>query len=199
MRHAIKSFNEYSETELLYQVSTGNREAFTELFEHYQTLVYDYSIHLTRSKSQAEEIVQDVFIKVWINREEILKIENFGAYINRSARNQSYTALRKIAAAALRLVELNDTTIPDVANSEHLLLFNESTKMLKDVVNTLPPQRKLVYELCHEKGLKYEEVAMKLNISSGTVHKHMKLALKTIRAHFLRLDAMIALLIFLKS
>ena len=177
----------------------GDRKAFTELFEHYQTMVYDYSIRLTRSKSQAEEIVQDIFIKIWINRAELKKIENFGAYLNRATRNQCYTALRKIAASALRSVELTEQNIVDSVSAEHRLLYNESAKILKTVVDTLPPQRKLVYELCHEKGLKYDEVAQELNISPGTVHKHMKLALKTIREHFHHMDTMIFLLLLLKK
>ncbi|HEY0177594.1 MAG TPA: RNA polymerase sigma-70 factor, partial [Pedobacter sp.] len=173
-----------------------DQKAFTELFERYQTLVYDYAIRLTRSKSQAEEIVQDIFIKIWVNRREIESIQNFGGYINRMARNQSYTALRKIAAQALRMVELTQSEIVGSNNSEHRALYNESAKILKTAVDILPPQRKLVYELCHEQGLKYDEVAAKLNISSGTVHKHMKLALKSIRTYFHYMDATILFFIF---
>jgi RNA polymerase sigma-70 factor (family 1) len=194
--YADKSHKDSLEKELLHKVASGDQKAFTELFERYQTLVYDYAIRLTRSKSQAEEIVQDIFIKIWVNRREIESIQNFGGYINRMARNQSYTALRKIAAQALRMVELAQSEIVGSNNSEHRALYNESAKILKTAVDILPPQRKLVYELCHEQGLKYDEVAAKLNISSGTVHKHMKLALKSIRTYFHYMDATILFFIF---
>ncbi|MBB6501182.1 RNA polymerase sigma factor [Pedobacter cryoconitis] len=180
---------------LLDRVAEGDKVAFTELFDHYQVMVYDYSMKLTRSKSQAEEIVQDIFIKIWLKRKDIQTIENFGAYLNRATRNQCYTALRKIAADALKYVELTAQDVLSGTNAEHRLLYNESAKMLKTVVDTLPPQQKLVYELCHEQGLKYQEVADQLNISSGTVHKHMKLALKTIRTHFIEMNAMLFVLI----
>lgn len=173
-----------SEKELLGRIALGDQQAFSELFESYQALVYDYSLRLTRSGTQAQEIVQDIFIKIWLNRANILGIENFGAYLNRATRNQSYSALRKIAAQAIKEMELTDQEIPVASDTEHQVLYNESLKILKSAVETLPPQRKLVYEMCHEQGLKYDEVAQRLNISSGTVHKHMKLALKTIRSHF---------------
>jgi len=188
-----------SERELLGRIAGGDQKAFTELFENYQAMVYDYSMKLTRSKTQAEEIVQNIFIKIWINRKGILDIENFGAYLNRATRNHSYSALRKIAAQAVREMELTEEGIPGGVNTEHRVLYNESARILKSVVDKLPPQRKLVYELCHEQGLKYEEVAEKLNISAGTVHKHMKLALKTIRKHFTGLELWLLVLLFLKK
>lgn len=196
--YAERPYKNVLESELLIKVSTGDQKAFTELFERHQTLVYDFSIRLTRSKIQAEEIVQNVFIRIWVNRTNLVNIENFGAYLNRATRNHSYTVLKKLAAQANREVELTVQVIGGGANAEHLTLYNDSAKILKTVVDTLPPQRKLVYELCHEKGLKYDEVAVKLNISSGTVHTHMKLALKTIRAHFKQMDAMLIIFLLLK-
>lgn len=183
------------ERQLLNKVKSGDQKAFTELFEHYQTMVYDYSIRLTRSKIHAEEIVQNIFLKIWMNRGNLEAIENFGAYLNRATRNECFTALKKIAAAVGRQEELTEQVIAKGVNTDHRLLYNESAKMLRTAVNTLPPQRKLVYELCHEQGLKYDEVAEKLNISSGTVHTHMKLALKTIRMYFSRMEALILFLI----
>ena len=98
-----------------------------------------------------------------MNRANLVNIENFGAYINRATRNHSYTVLKKLALQASREVELKAQVIGGGANAEHLTLYNDSAKILKTVVDTLPPQRKLVYELCHEQGLKYDEVAVKLN------------------------------------
>lgn len=187
------------ESELLVQVAAGDQKAFAELFERYQALVYDFSSRLTRSKIQAEEIVQNVFIRIWLKRAHLVNIENFGAYLNRATRNHSYTALKKIAAQTLREVELTGQVITGGTDAEHLLLYNDSAKILKTAVDSLPPQRKLVYELCHEQGLKYEEAAAKLNISPGTVHTHMKLALKAIREHFKYMDALLIVLMLMKK
>jgi RNA polymerase sigma-70 factor (family 1) len=181
---ADASYTQESEKILLVRIASGDQLAFTQLFNRYHAFVYDYSIKLTRSKFHAEEIVQQIFMKLWQNRDGIVAIDNFAAYINRATRNQSYSVLKVLAAQASREVELTDNDLRDCNNSEHLLLYNESTKILKSGVDSLPPQRKLVYELCHDHGMKYSEVASKLNIAPGTVHTHMKLALKTIRTHF---------------
>jgi RNA polymerase sigma-70 factor (family 1) len=182
------SFTQEFETILLLKVALGDQVAFTKLFDHYHSFVYGYALKLTRNKFHAEEIVQNIFLKLWVNRLEISSIDNFGAYINRATRNQSFSVLKKIAAQSVLEVELIDVDLQDSSNSEHRLLFNESSEIIKAVVDSMPPQRKIVYELCHNEGLKYNEVASKLNISPGTVHTHMKLALRALRANFNRAD-----------
>lgn len=192
-----KPYNSLLERELLEKIASGDQLAFTALFTHHQTMVYDYSLRLTRSKTQAQEIVQKIFIKIWVNRATLTAIENFAAYLNRATRNESYSALRIIAAKTLREVELTELGITCGSDASHRVLYNESALILKSAVDNLPPQRKLVYQLCHEQGLKYDEVADQLKISSGTVHKHMKMALKTIRENFSQADAILVAIILL--
>jgi len=179
------------EKELLGRIAMGDQKAFTSLFTFYQAMVYDFSLRLTRSKSQAQEIVQQIFLKVWLNRENLSAIENFGAYLNRATRNESYSVLRKLSSKMLTEISLTEEGISCESDSAHRLLYNESKAILNEAISKLPPQRKLVYQLCHEQGLKYDEVAAELHISSGTVHKHMKLALKSIREHFKHMDAVV--------
>lgn len=194
-----KPYNSLLERELLERIALGDQLAFTALFTYHQTMVYDYSMRLTRSKIQAQEIVQKVFIKIWLNRVSLAAVENFGAYLNRATRNESYSALRVIAAKTLREVELTELGITCGSDASHRVLYNESAQILRSAVDNLPPQRKLVYQLCHEQGLKYDEVAAQLNISSGTVHKHMKLALKTIRENFSQADAIMVAILLLRK
>lgn len=181
------------EQALLCRVAQGDKTAFTELFDRYQAVVYDFALKFLRSKTQAEEIVQQIFMKIWLSREKLPEIENFAAYLNRATRNQSYSVLRSIAAESLRAEALSVVMPREELTTENDIFFNESSSILRKIVETLPPQRKLVYELCHEEGLKYDEVAEKLNISPGTVHKHMKLALKTIRDHFSEMTLLLIL------
>lgn len=195
--HITLSANLLEEKELLIKIAAGNQQAFSTLFSSYQKMVYDYSLRLTRSREHAEEIVQKIFIKIWLKRESLPAIDNFGAYLNRSIRNESYTVLRSLAAKALREVELSDEGILCSSDSSHRLIYNESSAILQTAVSQLPPQQKLVYQLCHEQGLKYEEAARQLNIAPGTVHKHMKLALKTIRSSFKQMDAVIVAVLLL--
>lgn len=193
-----KSFDLLVNKELLAKIASGDEKAFETLFKQYQTMVYDFSLRLTRSRDHAEEIVQKIFIKIWISRASLDKIENFGAYLNRSTRNESYSVLRTIAAKNLREVELTDQEILSSSDSSARLSYQESSAMLKAAVDNLPPQRKLVYQLCHEQGMKYEEVASRLQLSPGTVQKHMKLALKSIRENFKQMDAVLLVILLMR-
>lgn len=122
-------------------------------------------------------------------------IDNFGAYINRIARNQSIDALRLLAREALRTVQLQEEQLEKGDyQTEETLQFQETGRVLQLALESLSPQQRKVYELCHEWGLKYEEAARELGLSRGTAHSHMKQALKNIRVYLKRLDAMLILM-----
>ncbi|WP_316838656.1 RNA polymerase sigma-70 factor [Pedobacter gandavensis] len=188
----------FTELELLHLVAAGDQRAFNSLFEMHQKLIFNIAYKLTQSRSKAKEIVQDVFLKVWMKREELQEIENFGAYLNRIARNHSIDVLRKIAREALRNVELKEAEMETgVRNTEDTIQYHETARLLQQALESLSPQQQKVYRLCQEQGLKYEEAAKELGISEGTVHTHMKLALKNIRVYLKNLDAMLLMMLFL--
>lgn len=187
-----------SESELLHLVAAGDQRAFNSLFEMYQQLIFNIAHKLTQSRPKAKEIVQDVFLKVWMKRLDLKDVENFGAYLNRIARNQSIDVLRKIARETLRNVELKETEMETgVRNTEDTIQYHETAKLLQQAVESLSPQQQKVYRLCQEQGLKYEEAAQELGISEGTVHAHMKQALKNIRVYLKNLDAMLLMILLL--
>jgi RNA polymerase sigma-70 factor (family 1) len=188
----------YDETELLAKIAAGDRRAFGLLFEQYHALVFTIAYKLTRSRGNAKAVVQDVFLKIWNKRGTLQDIENFGAYLNRSARNQSIDALRVIAREALRNVGLQEKQLQEGdSRTEQDLEFREAGRMVGLALETLSPQQRKVYQLCREQGLKYEEAASRLGLSPGTVHSHMKQALKHIRAYLKNLDAMLLFMLLL--
>jgi RNA polymerase sigma-70 factor (family 1) len=173
-----------NESELLAKIAGGDQRAFTELFEFYQRYVYVYGKNLTRSEELAAEIVQDIFLKIWLGRQKLEKVENFGAYLNRIVRNHSLNLIRQVAKqiksnAILRI----DAQKADESTIQQLD-YNEANRTLNQAINNLPPQQRMVYNLCHLEGMKYEEAAAKMNISIRTVQAHMGQALKNIREHF---------------
>ena len=178
----------HKESELLIKIAEGDQLAFCTIFDHYQKYVFSFGRKLTRSEEMAEEIVQDVFLKIWFARDRLKAIENFGAYLNILVRNHSFNLLRQTAYQQ-RTNQAMRLSLSDQDNStQNMLDYRETVKILNEAIELLPDQQKLVYTLCHRDGLKYEEAALKMNISAATVHYHMKLALNTIREHF-RKDA----------
>jgi RNA polymerase sigma-70 factor (family 1) len=180
-----------TERTLLYQIASGDQRSFTVLFEYYSKTVYPFALKLTRSEELAEEILQEVFLKIWINRQNLPEIENFGAYVNRMTRNYAYNVLRRIAHENLIAFELSQQLTEEVNDTEEEVNYKDLEHSLAQAISCLTPQQKLIYTLCHQQGLKYSEVAGRLNISSSTVHTHMKLALKFIRTYFIRINTLI--------
>lgn len=172
------------EKELLAKISLGDARAFAALFDGYQGLVYSFAKRLTRSEALAEDIVQDIFLKIWLGRDTLGAVVNFGAYLNRTVRNHSLNVLRQIAQQARMSQELGLLTQQEIRETEAYLDLKESEMILGQALKLLTPQQRQVFLLCREDGLKYEEVAERLQISPLTVHTHMKQALKSIRNYF---------------
>jgi len=171
---------------LLARIAGGDETAFREVFDHYQRYVFTFARKITRSNSDAEEIVQDIFLKVWFGRNQLLTIENFGAYLNRLVRNHAFNLLRHEAIVSKAKTEIELNSNDNDLGTQQALDYKETKNFLDEVLNRLPEQQRKVYILCHFEGLKYDEVASQLNISPDTVHYHMKRALSTIREHFKR-------------
>lgn len=180
---AIKSLE--NEVKILALIAKGDHRAFCSLFDHYEQYVYGFGRKLTRSNDLAEEIVQDVFLKIWIGREKLVDLDNFPAFLNRLVRNQSYSFLRQHLVHTRGIEKIISSTTIEPKNSIEIEIeFKETLQILNNAIQSLPEQQKKVYELCHQLGFKYDEAAAQMNISPDTVHYHMKLALKAIRKHF---------------
>lgn len=180
----MKNFTQPVSKDLLASVANGDEAAFSSLFNQYKQLIYSYAFHFTHSAFYAEEITQEVFMKTWINREQLAEIENFDAWIKTVTRNSSFNYLKKIANE-LRLkksVSESDTEATD--NIDEYIFEKENQYLLARALETLSPQQRLIFKLNREKGLKNHEIAEQLNLSPNTVKTHMVSALSRIREYF---------------
>ena len=174
----------HTEKELLRLAADGDEAAFIEIFNSYKNKLYSFLLRITKSEEQSLDFVQDIFMKLWINKANLSSIDNFSSYIFRAAQNQAVNSFKRIMAENCILkikpiAHMVDDSIE--ANLEYKLL----QKKLNEVVKKLPPQQRLVYTLSREQGLKHEEIAKQLNLSASTVKNHLVQALKTIK-EFLR-------------
>ncbi len=172
------------EKKLLLKIADGDRHAFTILFKQYHNYVYLSGKKLTHSDYWAEEVVQDIFFKIWQNRERLVEIDNFGAYLNRIVRNHSFNILRQMAQESKSKEQIIHKTEIDINPTQDTVHWKEATAVLEKALHTLTPQQRIAYELCHLQGLKYQEAAEQMGVSYETVHSHMKEAIKKIRNHF---------------
>ncbi|RQO74800.1 RNA polymerase sigma-70 factor [Pedobacter sp. KBW06] len=166
---------------LLQRVSAGDARAFSTVFHRYQAKVYAYAFRIVKAESIAEEIVQEVFVKIWSLGETLTEIENFDGFLRTVTRNHTLKVLRRMALEFKTSKMSSSSYREDHNDTEEYIIFKDSEKILNEGIEKLPAQQKLVYCLCHQEGLKYEEVADRLNISKLTVKTHMQHALRFLR------------------
>jgi RNA polymerase sigma-19 factor, ECF subfamily len=174
----------YREKALLDQIAQGDENAFRTIFDHYRDNIYSFALKVLRHEAMAEETVQDVFLKIWINRAGLSAIRNFADFLFIVARNHTFNSLRRLARERkISSVGPEDLQIEGVS-AEATVLQRDYDRVLQQAVALLPPQQKLVYTLSRQHGLSREEIAEQMNISAGTVKAHMGQALRSIRTYF---------------
>lgn len=189
--------NSYNEQEIIQLITQDDEQAFAKLFDHYRDKIYGVAFKLTHSTTVAEEITEDVFLKVWLRRGALNEIDNFNAYLFTIARNETYKILKQIAKNyKIVLLAENHETISH-ENSEDSLIAKEYNSLLQKAIDKLPHQQKQVFQLIKQEQLKRNEVAEILHIQPETVKFHLAQAMKNIRAFcMLHLNLFIGLTIF---
>jgi RNA polymerase sigma-70 factor (ECF subfamily) len=145
--------------------------------------VYRYVLPIVKSAEAAEEITQEIFIKLWLCREMLDQVDNLDAYIYVIAWNKSLNHLRKAAYDVRLLNELKSFMTDEQNNTEDRMAVKDYELLLNNAVNTLSPQRRQVYHLSRVEGLNHDEIAEKMHLSKQTVKNHLVEALKLIRSH----------------
>lgn len=183
---AVKTLPLPNENELLAKVAAGDDKAFGTIFHHYRRKIYAYAFHVSGSSGQADELVQEVFLKVWLNRDKITHILRFDNWLFTIARNQVFDMLKSIAKEASLRRRMEGLPVADANPVEDGVLHKENEEQLQQALDRLPPRQKLIFTLSRHEGMKHEEIASHLQISRHTVKTHLVQALKTLRAtlHF---------------
>ncbi|NML22884.1 RNA polymerase sigma-70 factor [Pseudoflavitalea sp. G-6-1-2] len=171
------------EKELLNRVAAGDELAFATLFASHRNRVYALAYKLTGVKSGAEDVVQDVFLKLWLRREDLPNIRNFRAYLNTITANLVSNMLRRVAYEYRFLNETIRTDVSQNADGISVSALHELQNKIHKAVSSLSKQQQKIFLLSREQGMKYSAIAELLGISTATVKTHMVDALRNIRAH----------------
>lgn len=172
--------NTYNERELLLSLAQGEDHAFAGVFHHYRHRIYAIAFRLLGSASQAEDVVQDIFLKMWIKRGELHEISHFKAYLFTVTRNHIFTSLKLMARQQLAASELSATVVDEIKDAA--IIHKEYEQILQRAIAQLSPQQELIYKLSKEEGLKRNEIADRLQLSPETIKVHLANAMRSIRA-----------------
>jgi RNA polymerase sigma-70 factor (ECF subfamily) len=156
----------------------GNHKAFEEIFIIYFNKIKIFISAYIKSDSDAEDLTEELFINLWTNRESIDISKSFNSYLHTMARNAALNFLRH------KLVQdtyHNNFSQPDAGfSSEDDLIARETALLIEMTVERMPEQRKKIYRLSRNEGLKNEEIAERLNTTKRNVESQLSLALKDI-------------------
>ena len=168
--------------ELQIGVANEDETAFTQLYLHFGKKLIHFALSLVRSKEIAEEITEDVFVKLWANRHQITEIENLTVYLYVAVKNRSLNALSQKAKELIASpFDYLDTALDEFAADPYdILITSEMMASMQHAIDDLPPRCKMIFKLIREDGLRYKEVADILNISVNTIDAQMAIAVKKI-------------------
>lgn len=167
----------------LFELTTrGDQEAFTALYTKYHQGIYNFLLRMIKVPALAEDLMQDVFLKIWEDCQNLHVTVSFSSYLYQAARHKAIDALRRIAREPFLEDEvkhrlssgLDEFTHPDYEWRQYESLLNRA-------IDALPPQRRRAFELVRQEGKKYEEAAALMGITRNTLKQHLSLAVDSIR------------------
>jgi len=171
----------YNEKLLIEELTKGNQRAFRVLYDTYRDHVYAYSLSMLKVPVYAEEIVQEVFLRVWIKRAQLNTDFSFKAFLFTITRNATFDFLKK-AAYDEKLREAVFYKSQKFANPTDQVIREKDLEHIKQqALDLLPPKRRMIFEMSRNEGKSYAEISKELNISISTVKNQMSKALETIR------------------
>lgn len=162
-------------------VKHDDYQAFESIFHHFYKTLCRYALKYVHSPEIAEEVVSDVFFKVWKNRAQISIHTSLQAYLYMSVRNQALDYLKSRTHLKTKFEELPLHLENGYAAPDEELIAEELDQRIEKAIDTLPPQCQAIFRLSRDKGLKYKEIAEQLNLSIKTVETQMGRALKQLR------------------
>ncbi|MFT4094755.1 MAG: RNA polymerase sigma-70 factor [Niabella sp.] len=160
----------------------GSSASFAHLYALLFKRLYHFAFSIIRVPEVAVEVVEDVFLKLWMQRDQLAEIKNLPVYLYVAVKNRALNRL-ETKAKELHLSGL-DHLVPDMASVENdpltEMISSEMLKRVNHAIENLPPRCKMIFKLVREDGLRYKEVAAILNISVNTIDVQMAAAVKRI-------------------
>jgi RNA polymerase sigma-70 factor (family 1) len=168
--------------ELLIRLKKGDMLAFDQIYELYSHKLFSFVFRILKDETEADDVVQEVFVKIWESREKLGDYKLLNSYIFTIAYNNSIDLIRKKINNNKYLEHLKiSATINFTPSIVSQIEFDELNNEVEKLIVKLPERQKQVYLLHREEGLTYPEIAERLGISKNTVENHMVKALKYLR------------------
>jgi len=172
-----------SETNKLFkQIKVNDKDAINSIFLAYSKRLYNFAFAYLKTEGDSKDVVQDVFVSLWNNRNNLKEDTNLEAYLFTITRNSVISIFRKKITENEYLRHLRETAIFQYTENEEQYDYENLSNRIKELIDQLPEQRKLIFKLSKEKGLSNKAIAEELNISVKTVEDHMTKARRFLKS-----------------
>ncbi|GLU54044.1 RNA polymerase sigma factor [Dyadobacter frigoris] len=178
MRTKRIQFKEFSDEELFFEVKLDNHHAFEELYRRYFYRILNDAFKRLRDRDQSEELIQELFVNIWLKRHQIMVAKTFDAYLHTSLRNAVISFFRKNDKVAE--YPANYTEQEDKQATYEEIAYNDLKTAYDQSISDLPEKCRIAYEL-FESGMSIQEIANTTNVSPKTIESHLLKARNTIR------------------
>ena len=175
---------EKTDTELAILLTLNDEAAFSELYVRYKDKLYYFCLHLLKSKEEANDIVQEIFIRIWESRNFINPDLSFSSFLYTMARNRILNYFRDIDIDEKVKEILATQKVTEEEAIDSKIIYTEYQVILQNAISQLPPQRRKIFNMSRIESMSHKEIAAELGISVNTVQEHISEALKFIKAYF---------------
>jgi RNA polymerase sigma-70 factor (family 1) len=181
----MQEIDSYEERLLLHQIAAGDGKAFAIIIGRYWNNIYSQALTYIKSTHSAQDIVQEVFLKVWEKRATLPAIERFDSFLFIITRNHIISELRKKIALPLNN-DLSESFKEESIIPDKIFSLKQLNDLINKAINLLPQQQKTAFLLSRDQGSSYEAIAIEMELSKETVKKHIGKALNFLRTYIRR-------------
>lgn len=175
------NYETISDNELAELLRSGDRAAFTEIYNRYKWLLHTHAYKWMQDREEAKDIIHELFAALWTKREQLSFPDNLSAYLYTAVRNRIFNVISHQKVASQYLSSLQSFIDEEQAAADHLVREKQMTLLIEKEIAALPAKMRAVFELSRKEQLSHKEIAEQLTISEQTVRKHVQHALKILR------------------
>lgn len=198
MVNALKSYDTYTDNMLFQLIADGDEGAFEQLFFRYVPRIEPVIMNITGSEAILKDIVQEVFLQLWLNRHRLPEVKEPDNWIFKMVYNRTYSWKKKqlVRENYQQHAGINQTGTDNTNSHDEWQSFTETARLVQEAIHALSPQAKKIFQL-KQAGLKTQEIAVKLEISVDGVKKSLYRSTQTIRAYLVDRGVYVPVLVFL--
>jgi RNA polymerase sigma-70 factor (family 1) len=163
------------------QIANGDKVAFKLLYDLYWQQLYAVALQWLKASWKAQDVVQEVYYKIWQRREKLLDVRDLKAYMIVMARNEIFSTLKASVTTQVSVEQIPDVLADNSSCPDQTLRLKHAEASILEAVQNLPPRQQQIFRLTRMEGLSHEEIARRLGVSKETVSNHATRALLTLR------------------